>query len=162
MFSHSWLGRVGQTLGAYQLYIDICSRRGGSTQGEKISLPKEDASDSWAKQACLLVEGTSKGPWLHPFLELTKYSLSTVLFLNLSPFAMIVIDIDSRITFKVDCEGRVNRVITKRTVCQEDHVAKGVDYQEISNYHGSKFTLLVLIPKKWDSPHIQPHPKLYQ
>lgn len=61
---------------------------------------------------------------------------------------MIVIDIDSRITFKVDCEGRVNRVITKRTVCQEDHVAKGVDYQEISNYHGSKFTLLVLIPKK--------------
>lgn len=36
--------------------------------------------------------------------------------LNLPLFDMVVIGIDSRVTFKVDCKGRVARIITKRTI----------------------------------------------
>ena len=89
-------------------------------------------------------EGTSKGLGSHTFLELTKYSSKTMLHFNLPPFDMIVIDVDSRFTFKVDHGGRVNRTITKRTISPRgldrggSILPKGPNYQEASDYQDNE------------------------
>jgi hypothetical protein len=62
----------------------------------------------------LQAKGTSNGPGSYVFLELTKYSSRIMLRFNLPPFDMIVINTDSRFTFKVNHGGREGRTNTER------------------------------------------------
>ena len=74
---------------------------------------------------------------------------------------MIVIDKDSRFTFKVDREGRVNRTITqkdqitKRAAYQNDYITEGANYQEACNYQENEIHLACAHMKMRNSPHIQ-------
>ena len=115
----------------------------GEHSRSKILVLEEDASNSQVKRASELAEDTSKGLGSHAFLELIKYNSGTMLHFNFTPppFDMIVIDKDSRFTFKVDCKGKVGHTIINRTkfikkaIYQEDQiVTEEVDYQK-TNVH---------------------------
>ena len=108
------LGMRGRHL-EHIILVATFAREGVEHSSSKTLLPKEDDSNSQAKQTHLRTKGTSKGFGLHVFLELTNYSLMAMFCFNLPPFDMIVIDTNSRFTFKVNRGGRVGHTITKRT-----------------------------------------------